>query len=109
MLQDLVAFDDPAQELIINALQVRPIGKTNFLLVLLEGRDPARTKKLLELLLEEFKKQSEDENWMRMDDTKSQASTRLMEMKKDLEGDRRKNWNHAKNGSDYRAWRKEYL
>src|SRR3974377_545637 len=44
---EVAAFDDPAQELILNGLQVRQIGKTNMFSVTLEGRDPARTKSLL--------------------------------------------------------------
>ena len=42
---EVAAFDDPAQELILNGLQVRQINKTNMFSVTLEGRDPARTKK----------------------------------------------------------------
>jgi polysaccharide biosynthesis transport protein len=82
---ELVSFDDPAQELIISALQVRPVGKTNWFIVLLEGQKPARTKKLLEILLEKFKKLSEEENWDRMMDTKGFAADRLREMKDELE------------------------
>lgn len=82
---ELASFDDPAQELIINALQVRPVGKTNWYIVLLEGRDPARTKKLLELLLKKFKELSELENRTRLDETKEFAMVQLQKMEKDLE------------------------
>jgi capsular exopolysaccharide synthesis family protein len=82
---ELTIFDDPAQELIIGALQVRPIGRTNWFTVFLEGKDPLRTKKVLELLLEKFKEQSKEENWKRMADTRSYADDRLIEMKKELE------------------------
>lgn len=81
---ELIAFDDPAQELIINALKVRPFPKTTWFTILLEGRDPARTKRLLELLLEKFKEQSKDENRIRMEDTKEYADQRLQDMKIEL-------------------------
>ncbi|MGC8639348.1 MAG: GumC family protein [Isosphaeraceae bacterium] len=83
--QELAAFDDPAQELIRGALQVRPHGRnTNRVTVLLEGRDPARTKKLLEILLGKFKEQADDENDRRMEATKEYAAERLHEMEKRL-------------------------
>jgi capsular exopolysaccharide synthesis family protein len=83
--QELAAFDDAAQELIINCLQVRQVNRTNMFIVTLEGRDPARTKKLLETLLEEFKNQADKENRDRMDDTRDSANDRLDGLKKELE------------------------
>jgi capsular exopolysaccharide synthesis family protein len=78
---ELVAFDDAAQELITSSLQVRQVSRTNMFIVTLEGRDPARTKKLLETLLEEFKNQAEKENRDRMVDTRDSANDRLKGLK----------------------------
>ena len=74
---EVAAFDDPAQELILSGLQVRQVSKTNMFIVMLEGKDPARTKKLLETLLEEFKKLASDENLDKIGETKEYAQTRL--------------------------------
>ena len=48
-------FDDPAQELILGGLQVRPFAQDEHDHRHARGQGPARTKKLLETLLEEFK------------------------------------------------------
>ena len=82
---EVAAFDDPAQELILNGLQVRQIGKTNMFSVTLEGRDPARTKSLLESLLEEFKNLAQSESRDRTEDTKIYANDRLRTLKTDLD------------------------
>ena len=74
---EVAAFDDPAQELILGGLQVRQVSKTNMFIVMLDGKDPARTKKLLETLLEEFKKLATDENLDKIGETKEYAQTRL--------------------------------
>ncbi len=78
-------FDDPAQELIIGGLQVRPFPHTNMILVTLEGKDPTRTKKLLEALLMEFKNLAEKDNVVKMEDTQVNANLRLDKLRKDLE------------------------
>ncbi len=82
---EVAAFDDPAQELILNGLQVRQIGKTNMFSVTLDGRDPARIKNLLEALLEEFKNLAQSEKQDRTDDTKVYATQRLKGLKTDLD------------------------
>src|SRR5271157_3643476 len=82
---EVAAFDDPAQELILNGLQVRQINKTNMFSVTLEGRDPARTKNLLESLLEEFKNLAQSESRDRTEDTKIYANDRLRTLKTDLD------------------------
>ena len=82
---EVAAFDDPAQDLILNGLQVRQIGKTNMFSVTLEGRDPARTKNLLESLLEEFKNLAQSESRDRTEDTKIYANDRLRTLKNDLD------------------------
>jgi len=81
---EVAAFDDPAQELILGGLQVRQVGKTNMYTVMLEGRDPTRTKKLLEALLEEFKKLAQAESQDRTADTKDYANDRLKGLRKEL-------------------------
>ena len=53
-------------------------------IVMLEGKDPARTKKLLEALLEEFKNLATDENRDKIDETKEYAQSRLIGLRKDL-------------------------
>jgi polysaccharide biosynthesis transport protein len=82
---ELAAFDDPAQELILNGLLVRQILKTNMFLVTLEGKDPTRTKNLLESLLKEFKELAQLEKQERTADTKDYAVQRLSKFRNDLE------------------------
>ena len=82
---EVAAFDDPAQELILNGLQVRQIGKTNMFDVRLEGRDPARIKNLLESLLGEFKNLALSEKQERTDDTKTYAVQRRDKLKTELD------------------------
>ena len=81
---EVTQYDDPAVELIISRLQVRPYPKTNMILVTLEGKDPARTKKLLEILLNEFKDIAEIDTRKRVDITQEYAKERLEGLKKNL-------------------------
>jgi capsular exopolysaccharide synthesis family protein len=74
-------LDDAASELITNRLQVKPYPKTNMLYVALEGKDPSRTKKLLEELLQVFKETAEKENRDQVYATKEWANERLKSMK----------------------------
>jgi capsular exopolysaccharide synthesis family protein len=78
-------LDDAAFELILNRLQVRPVLKSNMIVVMLEGKDPARTKKLLEVLLTEFKNLAERGNREKSQETKEYASERLDGLRKQLE------------------------
>ena len=56
---DLSQYEDPAAEL-FRSLAVVPLQKRgNTFIVTLEGRDPARTKRLLEVLLGEFAERSQ--------------------------------------------------
>ena len=82
---EVAALDDPAQELILNCLQVRQILKTNMFLVTLEGKDPTRTKSLLESLLDEFRKLASDEKFVKTEETKSLAEGRLQGLRKSLD------------------------
>jgi polysaccharide biosynthesis transport protein len=84
MASEVSQFDDPAQELIIKGLQVRPYPKTKMILVTLEGKDPTRTKKLLEALLSQFQKLAERDNLVKLEDTKIYANQRLEELRKGL-------------------------
>src|SRR5262249_18718361 len=70
-------LDAAAFELILNRLQVRPVLKSNMIVVTLEGKDPARTKKLLETLLAEFKSLAERGNRAKAQETKDYAEQRL--------------------------------
>ncbi len=76
--------DDQADEILAN-LQARPIPLSNYVLVTLEGTDPARTTKQLELLLKTFHDKSRDENQGSIDESKRQAETSLKKLQKDLE------------------------
>src|SRR5207253_7674035 len=59
---ELSQYADPAVEL-FRTLTIQPVQKnSNSYLVTLEGRDAARTTKLLEILLEEFQKRAGDDN-----------------------------------------------
>jgi succinoglycan biosynthesis transport protein ExoP len=85
LANEVSKFDDPAQELIIGGLQVRPFQHTNMILVTLEGKDPTRTKKLLEALLLEFKNLAEKDNVIKVEDTQVNANSRLDKLKKNLD------------------------
>jgi capsular exopolysaccharide synthesis family protein len=85
LASELSEFDDAAFELILDRLQVRPVLKSNMILVTLEGKDPARTKKLLEALLTEFKNLAERDNREKAQETKDYALLRMDELKKQLE------------------------
>jgi succinoglycan biosynthesis transport protein ExoP len=74
-------YGDPAFEF-FRTLTVLQIKKTNSFLVSLEGRDPARTKKLLELLLVAFQGQTRRENDIKLDTTARLAQSHLADLKK---------------------------
>jgi len=74
-------YADPAFEF-FRTLSVQQIKKTNSFLVSLEGRDPARTKKLLELLLFAFQQQARRENDVKLETTACYAESHLVELKK---------------------------
>lgn len=78
-------YDDPEHELILKGLVVRPVLKTNMILVSLEGKDPARTKKVLETLLETFKNVAQRNNDLKVDDTKVYAEQRKSALRQDFE------------------------
>jgi len=81
---DMDQYADPAFEL-FKTLSVHQVKKGgNSFIVSLEGKDPARTKKLLELLLSEFQKQDKKENGDKLDTTAQYAHENLDKLKKDL-------------------------
>ena len=67
------------------SLTVVPMQKGgNTFLVTLEGRDPFRTKRLLEVLLREFADEAKEETRKKMDDSEKLATNNVTELKKDL-------------------------
>jgi capsular exopolysaccharide synthesis family protein len=78
---DAINYADPAFELFKSLNVVQPKKNANSFLVTLEGRDPARTKKLLETLLVEFQKQARTENERKLDTTEEYAKDNLDKLK----------------------------
>jgi capsular exopolysaccharide synthesis family protein len=80
---DLSQFDDPVNELFptLNVLPVQRGGNT--FIVTLEGRDPFRTKRLLEVLLREFKAEAKKENGDKMEASRFQANRNLDKLRND--------------------------
>jgi capsular exopolysaccharide synthesis family protein len=77
-------YEDPAFEL-FKTLNVQQVKKgSNSFIVSLEGKDPARTKKLLEMLLNEFQKQAKRENEEKLDNTKQYAKDNLDKLRDSL-------------------------
>lgn len=70
---EVAHMDDPAMELIVSNLGVKPLLKSNTYYVTLTGRDPAMTKRLLEATLDEFAKYAKDEQSMRIRETVENA------------------------------------
>ncbi len=66
---DLSQFEDPVTEL-FTSLTFLPIQRnSNTFIVTLEGRDPFRTKRLMEVLLDEFAREAKEEIRDKMDDS----------------------------------------
>ena len=80
---ELTQYADPATEL-FKSLAIVQWKKTNSFIVSLEGLDPARTKRLLEKLLEEFRYQSKTENEKKLDAAKEYARQNLSSLNKAL-------------------------
>jgi succinoglycan biosynthesis transport protein ExoP len=74
---EVAQMDDPAAELIVDNISVKPVLKSNTYNVTLNGRDPALTKRLLEALLEELVKSAKDEQVLRVGDTVENARRAL--------------------------------
>jgi capsular exopolysaccharide synthesis family protein len=69
---------------LVNNLQVRPVLNSNRFQVSLEGTDPARTKKLLETLLELFQRQARTEIELKNNDTSVNAMSSLNKLNEEL-------------------------
>ena len=70
--QPTPAAGDPAQEL-VNNLQTRPLPKSDYIIVTLEGTDPERTAKQLNKLLEFFRDEAEAEKARTLDDIQAEC------------------------------------
>ena len=82
---ELSQYEDPAVELFDRNLTVLQLQKnSNSFLVTLEGRDPTRTTKLLEKLLEMFQAQAKLENSRRIDATAQNAQQNLTKLQAEL-------------------------
>jgi capsular exopolysaccharide synthesis family protein len=73
-------YADPAFEL-FRTLAVQRLKNTSWFIVTLEGKDPAKTRKLLEMLLTEFQRQAKRENEDKLDNTDVYARTNLEKLK----------------------------
>ncbi|WP_165225191.1 GumC family protein [Aquisphaera insulae] len=82
--KELAGFDDAAQELFGANLVVKPVGKTNRYIVTLEGRDPARTSKLLFALVEAFRNAARKERQDRVGEAATFAEDQLSQLKREL-------------------------
>ena len=81
--QPTTAAGDPAQEL-LNNLQTRPLPKSDYIIVTLEGTDPERTAKQLNKLLEIFRDDAEGEKVRTIDDIQQNAMASLEKLTKEL-------------------------
>ena len=77
------SVDDASSELIEN-LTSRNYTGTSFFKISLEGSDPAKITRMLRLLLDKFKRQSEDESKDLFQQSKLQASSSLVQFSQDL-------------------------
>jgi capsular exopolysaccharide synthesis family protein len=80
---DAAQYADPAFEL-FKTLSVQRLKHTNSFVVTLEGKDPARAKKLLDLLFTKLKEQATQENYEKLHDTEVYAEENLAKLKKRL-------------------------
>ena len=83
-LQGSTPPDSEAAELFSAAILARPVPKTNYVTVSLEGVDPARTAKQLSTLLELFERQARDERDNRNLNYKGFADEYLQKLKREL-------------------------
>jgi capsular exopolysaccharide synthesis family protein len=82
---ELSQYVEPAVEL-FRTLSVQQYQKnSNTFIVTLEGSDPARTTRLLDMLLKKFQEHAKDENERRIDETKGNAQRNLDKLKRELD------------------------
>jgi len=77
-------LEDAAQEL-VSSIQTRPIQGTNLYTVSLEGTDPARAAKMLQILIELFREEASAEINKKFDDAKSTANDHVESLKREHE------------------------
>jgi capsular exopolysaccharide synthesis family protein len=81
---DMSRFEDPVVEL-FPTLTVFPVQKgSNTFIVTLEGRDPFRTKRLMEVLLREFAAEAKDESQRKMGNSEELAAGNLVKLRSEL-------------------------
>ena len=88
LASEVAQYADPALEL-FKTLTVQRLKGTNSFNVALEGSDPARTRKLLDMLLIQFKNDTTDENEVKLGTTAQYANEtldKLKESSKKLDG-----------------------
>jgi capsular exopolysaccharide synthesis family protein len=78
-----VPSEEAVGELVTN-LQTRQIPNSNRFQVTLEGTDPARTKRVLETLLDLFQRQARRESETKNDDTSKNAQSSLNKLNEEL-------------------------
>ena len=77
-------YVDPALELFKSLAVLQARKNSNSFIVTLEGSDPALTKRLLEILLEDFKSQAAEENGDKLNATQVYAEGNLAALKTDM-------------------------
>jgi succinoglycan biosynthesis transport protein ExoP len=81
---ELSHYEDPATEL-FRTLNVQSVQKNgNTFIVTLEGSDAARTKKLLDMLLLEFRREAKNDNGEKIVGTKDYANRNLAKLEREL-------------------------
>ena len=76
--------DVDAADTLIQYLATKPILGSNWVVVTLEGTDPARTAKQLQTLLNKFADEAKNESVKRIDTTKDHATTSLRKLEEEL-------------------------
>lgn len=81
---DVAQFDDPINEL-FHSLTFQPVQRnSNIYIVSLEGRDPFRTKRLMEVLLDEFARDAKKEISDKMYASGDRADANLKDLQNEL-------------------------
>ncbi len=81
---ELAQYEDPATELFRSLTCVPVQRNSNIYIVTLEGRDPTRTRRLLEILLLEFQKEAKSDNGNQIFATQDYAGKSLIKLEQEL-------------------------
>ncbi len=81
---DVAQFEDPVGELFRSLTFVPVQRNSNIYIVTLEGRDPFLTKRLMEVLLDEFARDAKKETRDKMDASETLAEGNLKDLQRDL-------------------------